>query len=218
MKQVAVAAALISVGILGAGADQLRAERVVAMPSVARECQRATSWDKLKPCLQRFGDVKVERSQAAGKLVRVGGGPSGWPMPGLYIYAQKGTGFEIAGQWQYDSGAEVEVLGLSTLKVVGRTGFRLDLGTNEATSVSFDGETVMAATMLSKASVFCVGPGAACSPAIQSCDIFVGGKAYYTFRGTLTVAGGQVTVSGDRSRAGACAPPERTPLTFDVID
>jgi hypothetical protein len=218
VKQVVIAAVLISLGIFGAGANSIRAERVVRTPSVARECPRAASWEKLKPCLQRFGEVKVERGEAAGKLVRVGGGPSGWPMPGLYIYSQHGNALQIAGQWQYDSGAAVEVLGLSTLKVVGRVGFRLDLGTSEATSVSFDGETSVEARMLSKSSVFCVGPGAACSPAIQSCDILVDGKAYYTFRGTLTIAGGAVTITGDRSHAGACAPAERTPLTFDVIE
>lgn len=215
MKQFVVVATLLALGILGAG--PVGAKRVVRAPSVARECPRAPSWEKLKPCLQRFGEVQIERSDAAAKLVRIHS-PNDWPMPGLYVYAQKGSGLEIAGEWQYDSLAEVEVLGLSTLKVVGRTGFRLDIGTSESTSVSFDGETAIEATMLMKTAVFCAGPGAACSPVIQSCDILVDGKAYYTFRGALTVRGGVMTVSGDRSRAGACAPAERTPLAFDIVD
>jgi hypothetical protein len=216
--ELAVAVLLVTLGILESGVASVRAERVVRSPSVARECRRASSWDKLKPCLQRFGKVTIERSAAAAKLVRVDAGPSGWPIPGLYIYAQKGSALEIAGQWQFDSLAEVEVLGLTTLKVGGRVGFRLDVGTGEATSVSFDGETSVSAMMVSKTAVFCVGPGALCSPAIQTCDILVDGKAYYTFRGTLTVQRGVVMVRGDRSRAGACAPPERTSLAFDLLD
>ncbi|NVB81414.1 MAG: hypothetical protein HOV81_23665, partial [Kofleriaceae bacterium] len=193
MKQIVVAATLIALGILGVGS--VRAKRVVRPPSVARDCPRAPSWEKLKPCLQRFGEVKIERSDAAAKLVRIHN-PNDWPMPGLYIYAQKSSGIEIAGEWQYNSFTQLEVLGLSTLKVVGRTGFRLDIGTSEPTSVSFDDETAVAATMMMKTAVFCAGPGAACSPVIQSCDIFVDGKAYYTFRGTLKVGGGMVAVSG----------------------
>ncbi len=205
---------LIILGVLGATTGATRAERVVNRPSVASQCAQALSWEKLKPCLQRFGTVTIEKSDATVKLVRITP-QAGWPMPGLYVYAQNGAALRLAGMWQFASSASVEVISFAPLKVTGRTGFRLDLGASEPSSVSFDGETSVAATMQYRTSVFCMGPGYICAPAISSCDVFVGGKAYYTFRGTLKLAGPSVTVVGDRSRAGACATPESTPLTFD---
>lgn len=215
---VALAVVLIALGVLGVGPERIRADRVVNVPTVMSQCPRAASWEKLKACLQRFGAAKIERTEGVVRLVHVSGSTSGWPEPGYYLYAQKGSALQIVGAWRYASNASVEVLSFAPLKVKSRSGYRLDIGTSEPTTVSFDGETVVSATMQSKSAVFCMGPSYSCEPTIESCDVFVDGKAYYTFRGTLKIEGGMVTVTGDRSRAGVCSPPERVPLAFDILD
>lgn len=184
----------------------------VLRPTAWSMCGDAPSWTKLKKCLERFGEVKVARTFERLKVLNLGENAMNTPAPGLYVYyAQRGSSLHLVWMSQSASGGKVELLDVRKVSVAGRSGYRLDMRSVDPV-VMFDDQTALEATMRQKTAAFCLGTEMACSHVIESCDVLVGGKAYYTFRGTLSIDGGTAVVTGDRSLAGMCTTIERTPL------
>lgn len=174
-------------------------------------CGDAPSWGKLEECLARFGEPKLERTFEHMRIVSVGENGQHARAPGLYVYAQRGTTLRLL-TWQYASAGAAELLDVRQVSIGGTSGYRFDIGTIEPSGVVLDDETVLAATVRRKTAAFCLGPDPICASVVESCDVSVDGKAYYTFRGTLAIQHGTAVVTGDRSHAGTCTAPERTPL------
>ena len=74
--------------------------------------------------------------------------------------------------------------------------------------------------MRRKTALFCSGQSSGCTQILTACDVFVAGKLYATFRGTLAYQGaGLMKVTGDRSRAGDyCQQLEETYIPVPEIN
>jgi hypothetical protein len=198
-------------------AVELAAPVVSAKPApvtrVWTVCADAPSWGKLEKCLERFGKPTLERTFEHLKIVSVGENARQARAPGLYVYAERDSTLRLV-TWQYAPAGAAELLDIRKVSVGGKRAYRLDIGTIESSVVVLDDETVLAATVQRKTAAFCLGLDTICASVVESCDVIVGGKAYYTFRGTVALEDGTVVVTGDRSRAGTCPTPERTPLVI----
>ncbi|NVB81415.1 MAG: hypothetical protein HOV81_23670 [Kofleriaceae bacterium] len=202
------AAAIIALA-LAAPAASAKPAPVVTVWSM---CADAPSWDTLQTCLERFGETRLVRTFEHLKLVSVGEHTVQARAPGLYAYTQRGSALHLVWMWEYASGGKAELFDVRKVSIGGKSGYRFDIGTIEPSVVTLDDETVLEATMQRKTAAFCLGAEMACDNTIESCDVLVDGKAYYTFRGTLAIRDGTAVVTGDRSHAGTCTAPERTPL------
>jgi hypothetical protein len=100
-------------------------------------------------------------------------------------------------------------LGFTTLTVLAHTGFRTDVGEIEATEMTFDGVTATSVEVITRGAIYCSGESYSCVGVLTTCDTLVRGQAYYTFRGTPTIADGQIHNTGSRDVAGTCSSPEQ---------
>ena len=193
--------------------------RVVMAPTIPRMCPAGKTWDDVNKCLARFGKVTLERDLGGAKLVRVNGEGGGFRVPGLYLYAQRGSRWKLAGMYE-TSGDQVEILGFERVKLAKQhTGYRLDVGLSTAATSDVDSEVARPAILQEKLAVFCSGFNYACFSVITSCDLLVEGRSQASFRATLKFEGDVVHVLGDRSRAATfCETPETEPLGWEAID
>jgi hypothetical protein len=206
------------IGVVVTGLVGVASARVVMAPTIPRMCPAGKTWEQVDKCLARFGKVTVERDLGGAKLVRVNGEGGGFRVPGLYLYAQSGPRWKLAGMYE-TSGDEVEIVGFQRIKLAKHTGYRMDVGFTTAATSDVDSEVARPAILQEKLAVFCSGFNYACFSVITSCDLLVEGRSTASFRATLTFEGDVVHVRGDRSRASTfCQTPETEPLGWEAID
>jgi hypothetical protein len=171
-------------------------------------CRAAPSWDKLKTCLQRFGTVMVRGERKGARLVEVR--DTRLDHGGLYLYTQVESGpWRVGGSLR---GIEYNAKGLDTYSLASAHGFRFDATASYRRAVSVGG-TERPALHRRNLAVFCSGEAPECTEVLTSCDVYVGGRALWTFRGELTYGTNGVLVAGDRSAAGTeCAQSESEPV------
>ncbi|HSD87758.1 MAG TPA: hypothetical protein VLB44_09605 [Kofleriaceae bacterium] len=185
--------------------------RVVMSPTIPRTCPAGKTWEQVNKCLARFGKVTLERDLDGAKLVRVDG-EGGFRVPGLYLYAQRGAAWKLAGMFE-TSGDDVAIVGFQRLTLAKHTGYRLDIGLATAATSDVDSEIARPAILQEKIAVFCAGTSFRCSAVITSCDMLVEGRSRASFRGTVKFDRDTVHVVGDRSRSAIfCETPETQPL------
>jgi hypothetical protein len=186
--------------------------RVVMTPTIPRSCREAESWEKVTKCLEKFGKPKIERELPTAKLVSITS--TSFRVPGLYVYKQVGKKWLITGM--FEMSGTFEVFGFSNPKLGKRSTYRFDVGMIEQAGSSTDGSL---GVVKQTVSMFCTGDSYFCAQAVTSCDYFVDARARETFRGKLTIKGGKVRVSGDRTRSGNyCLAPEEIQIVFDEPD
>jgi hypothetical protein len=187
------------------------AKRVIMTPTIPRSCPSAASWDGVVTCLARFGEVTLERKLAGARLVRLAGKDAGFRVPGLYLYVERGKRWVLGGM--LDGRSDYELVRLERVRIGEHEGYRFDVGTFEETGVSLDGDTSVPAQSQQRYAVFCAGSSYRCTAVMTACDLFVAGKSYFAFRGTLKHEGDDVVVEGDRRNTGtACDQPARVTL------
>jgi hypothetical protein len=185
---------------------------VIFEPPIVRACPSAKTWEGVSACLAKHGfGVHVERAVANAKLLRIDesrGTGRGDIAYVVYVPDAK-AGWRLGGLYELD-GKTHQVLGFVTLTVRGHTGFRIDIGQIDASSISFDGVTTTPSEVITRRAVYCHGLSYSCVDVLTACDTLVRGQAYYTFRGTATIADdGQIHNVGAREVAGSCSAPER---------
>jgi hypothetical protein len=148
------------------------------------------------------------KSQADAKLVKiVGTEESGWRVPGFYLYTRSAKTWRITGMLQGDTWELVSFRNVNSRRF---RGWRFDVKRVERDAALSSGTTTMLRQTMA---VFCGGDSLPCQMAVTSCDFYMNGKAYWTFRGTLEMGDGVVYVRGDRSKAGGeCEQAEELDL------
>lgn len=206
MRRLTLLLLVVLVGLVGTASA-----RVIMMPTVPRSCPGGESWDAVAKCLSRYGEVRTERKLPGARLVRLGDKGVGFRVPGLYLYVERGKRWQLGGM--LDGQSAPALLDFKKVTISEHEGFRFDVGMNEESVLSFDGETNVPARQQQRFAVFCAGQGYYCSAIRTSCDVFVEGKAYFSFHGKLSVDGDDVVITGDARNAGsACAQSARVEL------
>lgn len=203
-------ACLALVALLGAGSAEAR--RVILMPSVPRSCPGNTSWTTTATCLERFGTPKLVRSQPDLRLVQLHGRAGDDMTSGFYLYVLRDGAWRVGGMLQ---GRDYTFVAMTTPRIDGHVMYRFDVRHAVDEEVSLDGVSSRPAHVQQQLAVFCAGTNQFCTPVVTSCDVFVGGKSYWAFRGKLVHAERELRVVGDRSKAGGlCAQDETVLLDF----
>lgn len=178
-------------------ATPAQARRVVQLPRLADLCPGNENWAKVEACIRRHGQLTIEHADADAKLVRVRA-PS--LISGLYLYRHRA-------KWEYlgELGvyADPELLGFSRVRFGPHAGYRVDAGVASSRGLSLDGVTTISAVFRERFTLVCFEGSFGCFAMTTACDMLVGGKAYYTFRGTLVYDHHELRVVGDRTAAGS---------------
>ncbi len=107
---------------------------------------------------------------------------------------------------------DYEVLEFQPLTIGKHTGYRIDIGQAAPLYMQLDGVTTQMALRRTSQVLFCSPLARDCLHTTR-CEALVRGRAFYTFRGVMKIAGNEVTVSGDRRIAGPfCNQAERVML------
>lgn len=206
-------AAIVALAIVAAaGARTPAAARMIMGPMVSRACPSAPSWPKVTACLARLAKVEVVGSMAGAKIVKLTSEEWGGDVPGVYVYVQARNGWVLGGMYQAEHVAAVS--GFVSAKAGRFTGYRF-----QAKIAMVDDILVSAQLrhgyVRKTLTVFCSGQTRSCTPAMTSCDVYIEGRSYWTFRGTLELKDREVVIHGDRTNAeGDCAQEETLLLPF----
>jgi len=194
----------------------LASARVVMTPTVSRSCPGGADWSAVTKCLARFGRPQIVDTLGRARLVKMPDvATGGFRVPGVYLYEQTGKRWSLTGTLV---GPGYEATGLANVTYGTRTGYRFDARRDASGAVVIGEHAVPARTKQTHA-VLCFSGGPWCSVALLSCDVFVGGKSYYSFRGSLVWRDKRLHLDGDRSAAGPyCASQEEVYLPFDARD
>ena len=186
---------------------------VIEEPGMYYACPAAKTWDDVTKCLKKHGRPALVKQLAGAKLVRLDQQESAqWVDGGLYLYVEYKGQWKIAGAF-FGRGTDYELLDLRPLTIGKTTGFRFDIGQASMLYVQLDGLTTQAATRRAYQTMFCSPTNNYCTQAVRTCEVLVRGRAYWTFRGAMTVNGNEVTIAGDRRNAGPfCSQAERVYL------
>jgi hypothetical protein len=186
--------------------------RVVMRPPVERLCSRGKTWPEVSACLAKHGAVKLIRSITGARLVSVTEMQDRkLGHEAMYLYIQSNAEWKLGANLNRGFG-DFDILALERLVIGKHSGFRIDVGQAWRSTVLLDKVYPVAATYRLKRSLFCGGDGFGCPSITTACEVLVHGKAMFAFRGAMTIEDGAVLVSGDRSKAGQCAPPEKMAL------
>jgi hypothetical protein len=173
----------------------------------------SATWNATAACLERFGKPKVVRSESDLRLVELVGRDRDDLTSGTYLYALREGRWRIGGMVR---GSDHKLLGLTRPRLAGREVFRIDIRQAHDDAISLDGVSVHPARVQQQLAVFCSGRHQDCAHVMTSCDVFVGGKSYWAFRGKLVVQHRELRVVGDRTKAGAlCVQDELVSLELD---
>ncbi len=124
----------------------------------------------------------------------------------MVLYVEDGHQWRIGGLFMRST--PYEVLSFELLKVGHQTGYRLEVGYTEPTSITLDGVSFTPAIMRGKLQFYCSGTHWSCPSVTTACEVMVYGKAWWTFRGTTTIGDNRVRVAGDASAIGqSCGGP-----------
>jgi hypothetical protein len=196
--------AIVFAAITAAAAPPVRAEVVVEPPAV-RLCPRTKSWDALEKCLAKLRIVpRSLRTLPSAKLVMLEQQAPVVPV-GAYLYVQHGSEWQLAGMTE-TVGWSFEALDLATMTIASRTAYRFDYGVEMPTSVQL-GAMPVAGLLRMTRSMYCSGDQVyQCAEITMACELLVRGRALLAFHGAVSIARGDVTVTGDQRRAGrVCA-------------
>lgn len=173
---------------------------VISEPILVRRCPRFNSWGKVMSCLNQHYKAKLTRELPGAKLVTLYQKVDKPVDTGVVLYVERGGTWQIGGR--FEGYAEYALLGLSRVTVGRRSGYRLDIGQVSPISVMVDGVSTVTGEQRMHRTLFCSGDSYACPEAVSSCDVSVGGQAWFVFRGALRFEENIVNVDGDRERAG----------------
>jgi hypothetical protein len=175
-------------------------------PQIYEDCVEARSLASLTECFRPFGEPTALWGTATLKLFAVK--QARWDR-GVFLYRLVGTTWKLSGM-TFDSDG---FLAIESVTIGKHAGYRLEFGRIRPTQVILDDSSPVAGTIAAKSSLYCRGDTISCTEVITACDIVIKGKAYRTFRGTVTINKDyNLDVSGDRTKAGDCASPERVNL------
>jgi hypothetical protein len=193
---------LVVIALLLVTTSSASPRRVVHIPTISELCPGGESWDKIGECIKRQAPFKLLRDEENLKLVQI---DEPYRFGGLYIYTHPK-------QWKLHGEVRLyqphEVLAFDRVTFGKRSGYRIDVGISAASSVSFDGETSVDMLIRQKLTNLCFD-NSYCMQVTTACDVFVHGKAYYSFRGKVVYENRQLKIVGDRTNAGQyCAQGE----------
>jgi hypothetical protein len=192
---------LLAIGLSASTADARRL--VISDPPMVRKCPKGKTWQTVMSCLQQHSTPKVAREVRGAKLVTLfqKNGTNQLVDHGVLLYVERNGGWQIGGRFE-TYGAEYTVLGLDTITIGKRTGYRLDLGQASPFTLMVDNVSPVPALLRTRRSMFCSGDSYACADATTMCEVTVEGHAWYVFRGKVTFEENAAVVEGDRARAG----------------
>jgi hypothetical protein len=166
-------------------------------------CERHKYWEGVKTCLERSGTLTILHEADGAKLVRMSFA-SMRDHAVIYLYARRADKW-WRGNLYTTLNPTTELLSFSKLD----GGYRIDIGTIARTSAIFDGVSAQRVVLQRRNSTVCDGQGTNCRTLMTACDAYVGGKAYWSFRGTIAFSGKTAMLAGDTSRGGRlCTPPK----------
>jgi hypothetical protein len=175
---------------------------VISDPPMVRKCPKGKTWNEVVTCLGKHYQPKVTKEVKGAKLVTLfqKAGDGKLIDSGVLLYIERNGAWQIGGRFE-TYGGEYTVFGLAPITIGKASGFKLDIG--QATPISVMVETTpVPALQRMHRTMFCNGDSYSCPEATTSCDVSVDGGTWYLFRGTLTYEDNQVSVAGDRERAG----------------
>ncbi len=193
---------LLALIVLLSVAETADARRlVISEPPMVRRCPKFRAWNQVMTCLNQHYNAKLAKELKGAKLVTLFTKNTPSVDSGVLLYVER------AGQWQLGGrfetyGGEYTVLGLTTITIGRRSGYRLDIGQVTPVSVMVDALAAVMGTHRIHRAMFCSGDSYACPEATVSCDVTVEGNAWHVFRGTLSFEENIVNIAGDREHTG----------------
>ena len=189
--------------------------RVVMMPTIQSNCPSGRTWGTVASCLAKFGKTKVLRSRHDLRVAQITDATSGFRVPGIYIYVQQGTSWVLGGSLE---GTDYAFVSIDKIRAGRFHGYRMDVRVSRADDVVI-AERSRHVHVRENLAVFCSGHTPGCSVARTSCDVYLDGKSYWTFRGKVEPLDDQVRIRGDRSSAGEeCNQEEIVDLPFTGVE
>lgn len=198
-----VSVTLAACALLGGRAE---AKRVVHIPTLAELCPANAEWSTVAQCIRRHVKFTFVRDEEQLKIIDVdadGGGHFG----GIYVY-QHGAQWTLRGEIRlYQTH---EVLAVQHATFGNQSAERIEVGIAAAMPFAPDGENVVAQGVFrQRITAVCFDGQRFCAQVVTSCDLLLHGKAYNSFRGTLTYEKGVFGVRGDRANEGQfCRQPD----------
>jgi hypothetical protein len=195
-------------------------EVVIRGPALTFTCPSEPTWGAIESCIkQRNWTIKVVRTVGSAKLVEINAPvnrleATHTQAPNVAIYVQQpDKRWQLGGLFEVGIDLQYEVLDFQPLEIAHTHGFRLDVGTQQTSSLSMDGSTMRPTIVQLHHVLFCNGANYECSEIVPSCDVVVDTKLLSAFHGQLVMADRQVRVDGDASFAApACAGPQQIEL------
>ncbi|HEY1817355.1 MAG TPA: hypothetical protein VGG74_33675 [Kofleriaceae bacterium] len=194
-------------------------EIMVRGPALTFTCPNEPSWGAVEACIkQRKWTLKIVRTVGSAKLIEINApvnrleGSSG-ETPNIAIYVQRpDKHWQLGGLFEIGLDVQYDVLDFQPLTIAHTHGFRLDVGTQQTSSITV-GDVIRSTVMQLHHVLFCNGENYECSEIVPSCDALVDDKLLSSFHGQLVMTDRQVRVDGDAAFAApACAGPQQIEL------
>ena len=201
---------LLACALLGGRAD---AKRVVRMPTLAELCPANAEWSTVAQCIRRHARFTFVRDADQLKIIDIDSDAGGY-YGGLYVYRHDRQ-WTLSGQVRLYQRHEILATTHATFGSHGAE--RVDIGIAAAMPFAPDGENVIAQGVFrQRITAVCFDSPGGCSQLVTACDMLLHGKAYNSFRGTLTYENGALGVAGDRTNEGLfCRQPQIVSASFD---
>ena len=175
---------------------------VIEEPGMYYACPKGKKWDDVEACLKKHGKPALVRAIAGAKLVRLDQLENKeWVDGGLYLYTEGKNDWHISGTF-FGRGTEYDILEFEPMHAGKAPGFRIEIGQASPLWVQLDGVTTTPAVRRAYQTMLCSPQTSQCYTITKSCEVLVKGRAYWTFRGSMTIQDNQVDVPGDRRLAG----------------
>jgi hypothetical protein len=188
--------ALAACALLGGRAD---ARRVVHIPTLAELCPANAEWASVAQCIRRHAKFTVIREEAQLEIIDINSDAGGY-FGGVYVYRHDKQ-WTLRGEVRLYEQHEILAVQQATFGTSGAQ--RVDIGLVSPMPFAPDGENIVAQGVLrQRITAVCFDGAGGCSQLVTSCDMLLHGKAYNSFRGTLTYQNRTLGVTGDHTNEG----------------
>ena len=207
---------LVAVAAAPAAAEKI----VIRGPELEMSCPSGKSPDAIATCIKRRGwTATTAHTFAHARLLEVNADPFGHKHdldPNIALYVQQSDGtWTLGGLFEPGSGAMYEILDTQELTIGHTHGYRIDVGTSVATTVSLDMLSSTPVVELVKHVLYCNGTSYRCTEVVPACDAVIEGQVYATFHGEVRIANRSVHVDGDSTLAAPlCLGVQDEPLDW----
>lgn len=171
-------------------------------------CGNGKTWAVVERCMKKQGNLALLHQTETVRIVRITS-VSSPAFSRLHLYTKTTTGW-VRGNLNASTNATVELLGVSMFHAPGGDGIQLAFGSITRQSVSLDQTSATKRAVVRRVTTHvCLPDGWSCRAMVTDCEVYVDGKAYWTFHGEMFWHPSLgLRIRGSAENAGTiCKPP-----------